>query len=99
MTKAIKRNPSCDVWPPNSTGLLTGLRTVFPYSNASEYVGSGVFSASPYDEDVESQNVNSGDAFGVNAYTIELDLSKQFSIYDGAVMQPSAISVLPCIRC
>ena len=75
------------------------MRTVFPYSNASEYVGSGVFSASPYDEDVESQNFNPGDAFGVNAYTIELDLSKQFSIYDGAVMQPSAISVLPCIRC
>lgn len=77
---------------------MTGLRTVYPYTNASEFVGSGVFSASPYDEDVETQNFNPGAAFGANAYTIELDLSKQSAIYGGSVMQPTALSILPCIR-
>ena len=78
---------------------MNGLRTVYPYTNASEFVGSGVFSATPYDEDVESQNFNPGDAFGANAYTIELDPSRQSAIYSGAVMQPKALQCLPCIRC
>ena len=71
---------------------------MYPFLNASKYVGSGVFSASPYDEHVESQHFNGGSEFGVNAYTIELDLSRESSIYEGVVLQPSAISILPCIR-
>ena len=71
---------------------------MYPFLNASEYVGSGVFSASPYDEDVESQHVDSGSTYGANAYTIELNLSKQSSIYSGSSMQPKALNCLPCIR-